>query len=65
MEPSAASGSPLSRREALRLLAAGVAGSTVLPALATASSSHANVPRRIDRIGLQLYTVRTALSKDL
>jgi sugar phosphate isomerase/epimerase len=65
METSAASGSLLSRREALRLLAAGVAGSTVLPALATASSYRANVPRRIDRIGLQLYTVRTALSKDL
>ena len=65
MEPSAVRGSALSRREVLRLIAAGVAGSTMLPALATASSQHTYVPRRIDRIGLQLYTVRTALSKDL
>lgn len=52
----------LSRRSALQLLAAGVAGGTLLPKLASADgSSH----RRIDHIGLQLYTVRSALGKDL
>jgi len=55
----------LSRREALRLLAAGVAGSTLLPALAYAGSSDAVERGRIARIGLQLYTVRSALSKDI
>jgi sugar phosphate isomerase/epimerase len=58
----------LARREALRLLAAGVAGGTLLPHLAQASSltSHTEglVPR-IDRLGLQLYTVRNALAKDI
>jgi sugar phosphate isomerase/epimerase len=53
---------PLSRRAALQLLAAGVAGGTLLPQLA---SAHAAPARRIDRIGLQLYTVRSAMTKDL
>jgi sugar phosphate isomerase/epimerase len=53
---------PLSRRAALQLLAAGVAGGTLLPHLAAA---HAAPARRVDRIGLQLYTVRSAMSKDL
>lgn len=53
----------LSRREVLRLLAAGVAGSTLLPHIAAAVPEPA--PRRIRNIGLQLYTVRSALGKDL
>jgi sugar phosphate isomerase/epimerase len=53
----------LSRREALRLLAAGVAGSTLLPHLGHAAASPA-LPR-IERMGLQLYTVRAALAKDI
>ncbi len=52
----------LSRRSALQLLAAGVAGGTLLPRLASARDVS---PRRIERIGLQLYTVRSALNKDL
>lgn len=63
--PSAA----LTRREILRLLAAGVAGSTLLPAIAAAGdavrSPHDASPRRIRNIGLQLYTVRSALARDL
>jgi sugar phosphate isomerase/epimerase len=66
-------GGTLSRRDALRLLAAGVAGSTLLPALAAASrrargaetSSERRAGRRIERVGLQLYTVRRAMAKDL
>lgn len=54
---------PLSRRDVLRLLAAGVAGSTLLPHLAQAAA-HAGRPR-IERMGLQLYTVRAALAKDI
>lgn len=57
-----------SRRDALRLLAAGVVGGTLLPSLLSAESSgdatHDGT-RRIKRIGLQLYTVRTALAKDI
>ena len=51
------------RRDVLRLLAAGVAGGTLLPRLASARE----VPRRarIDKIGLQLYTVRKAMAKDI
>ncbi len=55
----------LSRREALRLLAAGVAGSALVPALVRAASVNDVARRRIARIGLQLYTVRSALSKDI
>lgn len=54
---------PLSRRDVLRLLAAGVAGSTLLPHLAQAAA-HTGRPR-IERMGLQLYTVRAALAKDI
>lgn len=54
----------LSRRTALQLLAAGVAGGSLLPRLAAASNEYHDA-RRIERIGLQLYTVRRALSKDL
>ncbi len=52
----------LSRRSALQLLAAGVAGGALLPQLAAANEAPT---RRIDRIGLQLYTVRAAMTKDL
>ncbi|MEY4855592.1 MAG: hypothetical protein RLZZ97_422 [Gemmatimonadota bacterium] len=77
MEPTSFFHAALSRREALQLLAAGMAGSAVLPALAAAASSadssadssaesrHVAARRRIGRIGLQLYTVRSALSKDI
>ncbi len=65
MEPSSFSRSALSRREVLQLLAAGVAGSTVMPAMAHAAARDDVEHRRIGRIGLQLYTVRSALSKDL
>ena len=65
MEPTSFSQSALSRREVLQLLAAGMAGSAVLPALATAASGDFETRRRIGRIGLQLYTVRSALAKDL
>ncbi|WP_310570567.1 sugar phosphate isomerase/epimerase [Gemmatimonas sp.] len=65
MDLSSFSRSTLSRREALQMLAAGVAGSVVLPALAHAASGDHADRRRIGRIGLQLYTVRSALSKDL
>ncbi len=62
-----------SRREALRMLALGVAGSVVLPAIARGArydnsgvakdlSNGADSSPRIERIGLQLYTVRRALS---
>ncbi len=56
---------PLSRRVALRLLAAGVAGSALLPRLTSAGSLLSAPNTRIERIGLQLYTVRSALAKDL
>ncbi|MCO4101274.1 sugar phosphate isomerase/epimerase family protein [Gemmatimonas sp.] len=55
-----------SRRDALRLMAAGVAGSVLLPQLAQASRfADVGAVPRIDRIGLQMYTVRAALSKDI
>jgi sugar phosphate isomerase/epimerase len=54
---------PLSRRDVLRLLAGGIAGSALLPYIAQASDS--SDARRIKNIGLQLYTVRSALSKDI
>ncbi len=65
MEPSSFGQSTLSRRKVLQLLAAGVAGSAILPLLARAESSGFAARRRIGRIGLQLYTVRSALAKDL
>lgn len=55
------------RRDVLRLLAAGVAGSSLLPTMARAgivTGDHSDVPR-IERMGLQLYTVRNALQKDI
>ncbi len=68
MEP--VSGSPAyTRRNVLQLLASGVAGSALLPSLLRAAEQeHAinfDEARRINRIGLQLYTVRSALAKDL
>jgi sugar phosphate isomerase/epimerase len=73
VEPASFRHDALSRREVLQLLAAGMAGSAVLPALAAAASSadstadsrHVAARRRIGRIGLQLHTVRSALSKDI
>ncbi len=53
---------PISRRHALQMLAAGVATGSVLPRLAEAASSER---RRINHIGLQLYTVRSAMAKDV
>lgn len=60
MQPDTRSGSALSRREVIRLLAAGVAGSALMPTLARAAAGE-----RIGQIGLQLYTVRSALAKDI
>ena len=57
--------STLSRRDMLQLLASGVAGSALLPSLACAHSNDFAERRRVGRIGLQLYTVRTALSNDV
>ena len=57
--------STLSRRDMLQLLACGVTGSALLPLLACAHSNGIAQRRRVGRIGLQLYTVRTALSKDV
>jgi sugar phosphate isomerase/epimerase len=57
----------MSRRRALQLMASGVAGSALLPhlgAAATGAPETAAVPH-IGQIGLQLYTVRAALAKDL
>ncbi len=65
-------GPTTTRRDALRLLAAGIAGGTLLPALARADRADAMRAdamragtRRIERIGLQLYTVRNQLAKDV
>lgn len=55
----------LSRRSLLQLLAAGVAGGALLPRLAAARDSGNTPVRRIERIGLQLYTVRSAMARDL
>ncbi len=63
MHPSSVS--PLSRRDVLRLLAAGVTGSALLPVLLRAASDSHVARGRIERIGLQLYTVRSALTKDI
>lgn len=74
---------PTTRREVLRMLAMGIAGSSLLPSLACATSTDESrdengvrnepddstastaVPESIDRIGLQLYTVRRALATDI
>ena len=53
----------VSRRTMVQLLMAGVAGGSLLPSLAAARPT--GDARRIDRIGLQLYTVRSALARDL
>ena len=62
------------RRDVLRLLGLGIAGSALLPAIACATERDENgmaLPptdtssARIERIGLQLYTVRRALGADL
>ena len=65
MEPRSFSWSALSRRDVLRMLASGVAGSAILPSLACAHANNFAERRRVGRIGLQLYTVRSALSKDV
>lgn len=61
--------SAYTRRHLLQLLAAGVAGSALLPSLTRAGvlaePFDFDTARRINRIGLQLYTVRSALSKDV
>jgi sugar phosphate isomerase/epimerase len=61
--------SAYTRRHVLQLLAAGVAGSSLLPSLSRADARSEpldfETARRINRIGLQLYTVRSALTKDL
>jgi sugar phosphate isomerase/epimerase len=57
-------GKAFSRRDMLHLMAAGVAGSSLLPHIAQASPFGGVVPR-IERMGLQLYTVRKALEKDI
>jgi len=53
------------RRNVLRLLAAGVGGGALLPSLAHAMDMGRPATARLDRIGLQLYTVRSALAKDI
>ena len=55
----------LSRRTALQMMAAGVAGGVLLPRLTGAASFADNDARRIERIGFQLYSVRRSMSKDL
>ena len=54
----------VSRRDALGLMAAGVAGSVVLPRIGEAVADRDGAVR-IERIGLQLYTVRAAIAKDI
>lgn len=61
-------GKSLARRDMLRLMAAGVAGGALLPHIAQAASlsaGHAAMTPRLERMGLQLYTVRSALAKDI
>jgi sugar phosphate isomerase/epimerase len=53
------------RRRVLRLLAAGIGGGALLPSLARAASLSTHPSVRLERIGLQLYTVRAALAKDI
>lgn len=64
MDPHNEQTPTMSRRTILQLLAAGVAGSSLLPRLASASEREDTV-RRLDHIGLQLYTVRRAMTADL
>ena len=54
---------PLSRRAVVQALAAGMAGGALLPGMASALTGDG--PPRLDRLGLQLYTVRAALAKDV
>ena len=61
-------GKATTRRDMLRLLAAGVAGGTLLPSLVSADARDDGVfadSLRIKHIGLQLYTVRDQLAKDV
>ena len=65
-------GQATTRRDMLRLLAAGVAAGTLLPSLLSASSRRDGMAdgvlvdsRRIGRVGLQLYTVRDQLANDI
>jgi sugar phosphate isomerase/epimerase len=67
-------GRQMDRRSALRMLGgtfAGAAGLCLLPSAARGASAQgvtgpfALAGRRIERVGLQLYTVRKALAKDL
>jgi sugar phosphate isomerase/epimerase len=53
----------LTRRTALKMMGAGIAGGALLPHLAQAASD--SDARRIEHVGLQLYTVRSAMGKDL
>lgn len=59
--------SAMTRRSVLRLLAAGVTGGTLLPQLLRAAerTTVSDRVRRIERIGLQLYTVRRAMTADI
>lgn len=54
--------SDISRRDLLRALTAGVAGGALLPLIARSAQAHA---WRVDRVGLQLYTVRKSMAKDV
>ncbi len=71
-------GRTTTRRDVLRLLATGVGGGALMPSLLAACSSASDAKTGeasadsatgatagLDRIGLQLYSVRTALEKDL
>lgn len=55
----------MNRRTLLQLLAAGVTGTALLPKLGAAVSNSSGNARRIQHIGLQLYTVRSAMQKDI
>lgn len=55
----------MNRRTLLQLLAAGVTGTALLPKLGAAMSHSPAATRRIQNIGLQLYTVRSAMQKDI
>ena len=69
MEPTDVSRAGLSRRELLHRLAVGVAtgvgAGALVPSLVRAASGDIVARGRIDRIGLQLYTVRRALATDI
>lgn len=57
----------LTRRSVLQLMAAGITGGTLLPQLLRAAerTTERERARRIERIGLQLYTVRRAMTNDI